>query len=82
MTHVVSMRMPLRKLAELDRRAADAGLDRTGYLLRLVERDLSQTPPRGRRRFASAHLLGKFKSRGSTNANVRAALKVHAQKDR
>jgi hypothetical protein len=82
MTRVVSLRMPLEKVAALDRRAADSGLDRTGYLLRLVEEDLLRPAPKSRRRFASAHLLGKFVSQGSTNAAVRAALKAHAQKDR
>ncbi len=81
MTHVVSLRMPLRKVAAVDRRAADAGLDRTGYILRLVEQDLARQAPKGRRRFASAHLLGKFHSSGSTNAQVRAALarKAHGK---
>ncbi len=74
--------MPLKQVAALDRRAADSGVDRTGYLLRLVEQDLARPAPKGRRRFASAHLLGKFESRGSTNAAVRAALKAHAQEDR
>ncbi len=74
MTQVVSFRMPLRKLAAVDRRAADAGLDRTRYILRLVEQDLTRATPMGGRRFASAHLLGKFQSSGSTNAAVRAAL--------
>ena len=66
--------MTLRKVAEVDRRAADAGLDRTGYILRLLDRDLSRKGPKNRRRFASSHLLGKFRSAGSTNAQVRAAL--------
>ncbi len=74
--------MPLKKIAAVDRRAAQSGLDRTGYLLRLVEQDLSKPAPKGRRRFASSHLLGKFVSQGSTNAAVRAALKAHAQEDR
>ena len=74
MTHVVSLRMPLRKVAAVDRRAADAGLDRTHYILRLVEQDLARQAPKGRRRFASSHLLGKFPSAGSSNAQVRAAL--------
>ena len=73
--------MPLRKVAAVDRRAADAGLDRTGYILRLVEQDLARQAPKGRRRFASAHLLGKFHSTGSANSQVRAALarQVHGK---
>jgi len=82
MTHVVSLRMPVKKVAALDRRAADSGLNRTKYLLRLVEQDLARPTPGSRRRFASAHLLGKFRSQGSTNAAVRRALKAHAQEDR
>jgi hypothetical protein len=74
--------MPVKKVAALDRRAANSGLDRTKYLLRLVDQDLSRPAPKSRRRFASGHLLGKFPSQGSTNAAVRAALKAHAQKDR
>lgn len=36
MTEAVSLRMPSSKLAAVDRRAADSGLDRSKYLLRLV----------------------------------------------
>jgi hypothetical protein len=74
--------MPVKKVVALDRRAADAGLNRTKYLLLLVEQDLGRPPPHSRRRFASTHLLGKFHSQGSTNAAVRTAVKAHAQKDR
>jgi hypothetical protein len=65
-------------LAEVDRRAADAGLDRTGYLLRLLENGAAQPPGRQRRAFKSKHLLGRFKSLGSSNDKVRAALKKAA----
>jgi hypothetical protein len=75
MTRVISVRIPVRKLAEVDRRAADAGLDRTGYLLLLIEGDGAPMPRANRRKFKSKHLLGRFKSSGSTNAKVRAALK-------
>ncbi len=82
MTHVVSLRMPVKQVAALDQRAADSGLDRTKYLLRLVEQDLSRPASKSRRRFASAHLLGKFPAQGSRNAAARRALKAHAQEDR
>jgi hypothetical protein len=82
MTHVISLRMPPAKLAALDRRAADSGLDRTKYLLRLLEEDLARPRPEMKRRFASVHLLGKFDSKGSSNAQVRMALKVRCDKDR
>ena len=82
MTRVVSLRMPLKKVAAIDRRAADSGLDRTKYLLRLVEEDLAQPTPKSKRRFASLHLLGKFRSHGSSNSQVRAVLKGHCEQDR
>lgn len=75
MTRIISVRIPVRKLAEMDRRAANEGLDRTGYLLRLLERDTGQKTPAKGRRFKSRHLLGRFKSAGSTNAKIRVALK-------
>ncbi len=82
MTHVVSLRMPPEKVAAIDRRAADSGLDRTNYLLRLVDEALSRPATQSKRRFASGHLLGKFRSQGSSNAAARAALKSQHEKDR
>jgi len=78
MTRIISLRIPVRKLAEVDRRAADAGLDRTSYLLRLLEVGPASDSKRGRRAFKSNHLLGRFKSSGSSNEKVRAALKNSA----
>jgi hypothetical protein len=82
MTHVVSLRMPPEKVAAIDQRASDSGLDRTKYLLRLVDQDLARRARRSKRRFASPHLLGRFRSRGSSNAQVRAALKAQGEEDR
>ena len=82
MTHVVSLRMPPEKVAAIDRRANDSGLDRTKYLLRLVDEDLARRARKSKRRFASVHLLGRFRSRGSSNLQVRAAVKVQGEKDR
>ncbi len=82
MTHVVSLRMPSEKVAAIDRRATDAGLSQTKYLLRLVDQDLARPAPRPKRRFASLHLLGRFRSRGSSNAQVRAALRAQGGEDR
>ena len=82
MTQVISLRVRPEKVAEIDRRAADSGLDRTKYLLHLVDKDLAGNAPKSRRRFASLRLLGKFRSRGSSNAEVRAALKMECEKDR
>jgi hypothetical protein len=82
MTQVVSLRVPSEKVVAIDRRATDSGLDRTKYLLRLVDQDLARPAPRSTRRFASVHLLGRFRSRGSSNAQARAALKAQGEKDR
>ena len=82
MTHVISLRMPPEKVAAIDRRATDSGLDRTKYLLRLVDQDLARPAGRSKRRFASLHLLGRFASRGSSNAQARAALKAQGEEDR
>ena len=71
--------MPPKKVAAIDRRAADSGLDRTKYLLRLVDQDLARPARRSKRRFASLHLLGRFRSRGSSNAQVRAALRAQGE---
>jgi hypothetical protein len=74
--------MTSKKVAAIDRKAADSGVDRTKYLLRLVDEDLGRETSKPKRRFASTHLLGKFHSSGSTNAAVRAALKSQGEKDR
>ena len=74
--------MPSKKVAAIDRKASDSGVDRTKYLLRLVDEDLARETSKPKRRFASAHLLGKFHSSGSTNVAVRAALKSQGEKDR
>jgi hypothetical protein len=82
MTKVISVRMPSEKAAAIDRRAADSGLDRSKYLVRLVDLDLARPAPKSKRRFASVRLLGKFHSSGSSNAAIRAAMKAHFEKDR
>ena len=82
MTHVVSLRVPRDTVAAIDRRAADRGLNRTKYLLRLVQEDLGRPAPKSKRRFVCRHLLGRFHSKGSSNAKVRAALKAQSEKDR
>ncbi|MEI7937009.1 MAG: hypothetical protein WCK27_09990 [Verrucomicrobiota bacterium] len=82
MTHVVSQRMPPKKVAAIDRRATDSGLNRTKYLLHLVDQDLARPARKSKRQFASLHLLGRFRSRGSSNAQVRTALRAQGEKDR
>ncbi len=82
MTDVISVRMPSETVAAIDRRAADSGLDRSKYLLRLVEQDLAGPRAKSKRRFASTHLLGKFRSLGSSNGETRAAMKARFEKNR
>ena len=82
MTQVVSLRVPPKKVAAIDRRAMESGLDRTKYILRLVDKDLAKPPGKLKRRFASGHLLGKFHSQGSSNVQVRAAMKTRCEEDR
>ena len=55
---------------------------RAKYLLHLVDQDLARPARKSKRRFASLHLLGQFRSRGSSNAQVRAALRAQGEKDR
>ncbi len=80
-TQVITLRMPSDKVAAIDRRATDSGFDRSKYLLPLVEQDLARPAPKSRRSFASAHLVGKFRSRGSSNAAIRAGTKARSKKD-
>jgi hypothetical protein len=58
MTDVLTLRMPPQKLAKVDRRAAELGQDRSGYVRGLIEEDLrTATKPR-KRVFASEDLVG------------------------
>ena len=47
----ISLRMPPKTVAAIDRRAADSGVDRTRYILRLVDQDLAQRLRKSKRRF-------------------------------
>jgi hypothetical protein len=76
MTSVLSVRMPRRNLDALDRRAAAVGVDRSTLVNRILEEALARCPPLPRRRFASAHLVGKYSAgRGSSNAAIRTAFR-------
>jgi hypothetical protein len=82
MTQVISVRLPSEKVAAIDRRATESGLNRTKYLMLLVDEDLAQRRRQAKRRFASTHLLGRFQSKGSSNSAVRSALKTRSEEDR
>ena len=81
MSTVITLRLPPGQLAQLDRRAAALGRNRSGYLRSLLEEDLSR-PDAKERRFASKDLIGAFRTghaRGD-NATVRKAMRkaLHA----
>jgi Arc/MetJ-type ribon-helix-helix transcriptional regulator len=81
MSTVITLRLPPGQLAQLDRRAAALGRNRSGYLRSLLEEDLSRPDTKGHR-FASKDLIGAFRTghaRGD-NATVRKVMRkaLHA----
>ncbi len=81
MTTVLSVRLPSKKMAELERRASSNGMDRSEYVRNLIERALDAKSATGRRRFSSMDLLGRYAiGAGSDNAAVRAALAAKRRK--
>ncbi len=69
--------MPPQKLARLDRRAAELGQDRSGYVRGLVDRDLeNSSAPRGHV-FASEDLVGCVETgiKSGDNATVRKTIR-------
>jgi metal-responsive CopG/Arc/MetJ family transcriptional regulator len=81
MTTVLSIRLPSAKIAELDRRAVNNGMDRSEYVRQLIEQALETKTPSSRRKFASMDLRGRYAIRaGSDNAAVRAALAARRHK--
>ena len=60
MPNVLTVRMSPAKLAKLDRRAAQAGRERSEYVRALIEQDLKQQPESPRHVFASGDLVGTF----------------------
>jgi hypothetical protein len=75
MSNVLTLRISAAKLARLDRLAAAAGHDRSGYVRRLIEEAIESEGRAGRRqhKFASADLLGSLSigAGPGTNENVR-----------
>ncbi len=84
MANILTLRLPPAKLAKLDRRAAELGRDRSGYLRALIDRDLEQPPQEGRHRFASEDLIGAFDTGqgGADNATVRRLIRLRMRKRR
>ena len=74
MSNVLTLRISPAKLARLDRLAAAAGRDRSGYVRRLIEDAIESEGRAGRRhKFASADLLGSLSigTGPGTNENIR-----------
>jgi hypothetical protein len=75
MTTVLSVRLALKKMVELDRRASSSGMERSEYVRNLIEQALEAKPAAGSRRFSSMDLCGRYAiGAGSDNTAVRAAL--------
>ena len=70
---MLTFRLPSGKLARVDRRAAELGRDRSGYIRALIDQDLEQPGRPGRHKFASEDLIGAFSlgHRTADNATVR-----------
>src|SRR5439155_609746 len=73
MAAILTVRLSPSKLAKVDRRAAELGRDRSGYVRSLIEQDLEQPAQGQRHKFASRDLIGAFSTGQGTahNATVR-----------
>ena len=58
MSIILTIRVPVQKLARIDRRAAELGQDRSHYVRGLIEQDLRSAPKPPRHVFASEDLVG------------------------
>ena len=77
MANILTLRLHPGKLAKVDRRAAEIGQDRSGYVRGLIEEDLKRPPKPGGHTFASEDLVGCVStgiSRGD-NATLRKVLR-------
>ena len=82
MANVVTLRLPAGKLARVDRRAAELGRDRSGYIRTLIDQDLAQPRERNRHKFASEDLIGAFNLGQGTADNATVRRLVHARLQR
>jgi hypothetical protein len=73
MANILTLRLPPAKLAKVDRRAAELGRDRSGYLRALIDRDLEQPASETGHKFVSEDLIGSYNIGHLTadNATVR-----------
>ena len=82
MSSIVTVRIPPQKLAKVDRRAAELGQDRSGYVRALIEQDLKSTGGPRKHVFASEDLAGCIRTglpRGD-NRTVRRAVQERLMK--
>ena len=84
MPNVITFRLSAGKLAKVDRRAAQLGRDRSGYVRALIDQDLQQPSGSNRHKFASEDLIGAFNLRQGTanNATVRGLIRHQLLKRR
>jgi len=73
MPTILTVRIDADKLAKVDRRAAELGRDRSGYVRGLIEQDLKSAPEPRRHVFASDDLVGCVSTgiKAGDNATVR-----------
>lgn len=71
MTKVLTVRIAPELLGRAEAGAARLGLDRTGYVKSLIERDLQNPDPIPTRRFVSEDLAGTFRFGGLSATNLR-----------
>lgn len=73
MTGVLTLRLPPQKLAKVDRRAAELGQDRSGYIRSLIDEDLQTAGQPGKHVFASEDLVGCVNTgiKSSSSARLR-----------
>lgn len=78
MTDVLTLRIPPQKLAKVDRRAAEMGQDRSGYIRSLIDEDLRTASKPSRHVFASEDLVGCVETgiKSSSNTHLRQVIRT------
>ena len=77
MANILTLRLPPGKLAQVDRRAAELGQDRSGYMRTLIENDIKSAPKSRKHVFASEDLVGCVRTgiRRGDNRTVRKVIR-------
>ena len=84
MANILTLRLLPAKLARVDRRAAELGRDRSGYVRALIDLDLEQPAKQPGHKFASEDLIGALNTGqgGADNATVRRLVRLRMQERR